>query len=439
MDSKTLIDGKSVDCDESEENISEFFMCCVCLDILYKPIVLACGHVSCFWCVHKSMSGLHRSHCPVCRHPYHHFPTICQMLHFLLLKMYPAAYKRREVQILEEEEQMGIFSPQLDGSSFESKQSSVLSSPSNVSSVPCSASEDKVCARMQESESGFISQDRVRTSSMEENNLPKTNCDGTCNEVSITDALCSACKQLLYHPAVLNCGHVYCETCIIVPEDDILICQICKSPHPGDFPKVCLEFGKFLEEKFPKEYALRRDAVEHRRVQLENKSSTACSRNASENGVQSLFLPGDEFPTLQGKDGSMVHLAVGCDSCGMFPIVGDRYKCKDCVEAIGFDLCGDCYNTQSKLPGRFNQQHTPDHRLELIKLSDFTHNLMLGIVRHLEDGSPFLPQYAFEDSEDGSAALESSVAQQSSDDSGVAPVSRDTGNDEDQSNEPSSI
>ncbi|RWW80597.1 hypothetical protein BHE74_00011050 [Ensete ventricosum] len=49
----------------------------------------------------------------------------------------------------------------------------------------------------------------------------------------------------------------------------------------------------------------------------------------------------------------------------IYPIIGKRYKCKDCKEAIGFDLCEACYNSTSKLPGRFNQQHTPDHTFEL--------------------------------------------------------------------------
>ncbi|KAM0891943.1 hypothetical protein ACQ4PT_026103 [Festuca glaucescens] len=64
-------------------------------------------------------------------------------------------------------------------------------------------------------------------------------------------------------------------------------------------------------------------------------------------------------------DLSNVHIGVGCDSCGVCPIMGMRYKCKDCTERIGFDLCGECYNSRSKLPGRFNQQHTSDHRMEL--------------------------------------------------------------------------
>ncbi|XP_028797223.1 LON peptidase N-terminal domain and RING finger protein C14F5.10c-like [Neltuma alba] len=44
--------------DNEQEEFSKSFVCCVCLDLLYKPIVLPCGHISCFWCVHQSMSPL---------------------------------------------------------------------------------------------------------------------------------------------------------------------------------------------------------------------------------------------------------------------------------------------------------------------------------------------------------------------------------------------
>lgn len=43
---------------------------------------------------------LRESHCPICRRPYNHFPGVCVMLHRLLLKMYPIAYKMREIEIL---------------------------------------------------------------------------------------------------------------------------------------------------------------------------------------------------------------------------------------------------------------------------------------------------------------------------------------------------
>lgn len=63
----------------------------------------------------------------------------------------------------------------------------------------------------------------------------------------------------------------------------------------------------------------------------------------------------------------------------MFPITGDRYRCVDCKEKMGFDLCGDCYDTRSKLPGRFNQQHTSDHSFKLIK-PDAIRRIILSLV-----------------------------------------------------------
>ncbi|CAK9151511.1 unnamed protein product [Ilex paraguariensis] len=73
-----------------EEEFPDEFQCCVCLDLLYKPVVLGkralqklqigrcfftkfsslislfagCGHLSCFWCVFKAMDSWQESHCP---------------------------------------------------------------------------------------------------------------------------------------------------------------------------------------------------------------------------------------------------------------------------------------------------------------------------------------------------------------------------------------
>lgn len=70
----------------------------------------------------------------------------------------------------------------------------------------------------------------------------------------------------------------------------------------------------------------------------------------------------------------------------MYPIVGERYRCKDCKEKIGFDLCGNCYNTRSKLPGRFNQQHTSEHQFEHIQIN-VMHNIMRLVTGQLGDGT----------------------------------------------------
>ncbi|CAL0306488.1 unnamed protein product [Lupinus luteus] len=55
-------------------------------DLLYKPIVLSCDHVSCFWCVHKSMDGLRESHCPVCRNTFYYFPKFVKCFSFCFLR-----------------------------------------------------------------------------------------------------------------------------------------------------------------------------------------------------------------------------------------------------------------------------------------------------------------------------------------------------------------
>lgn len=387
---------------QQEETISDSFICCVCLDLLYKPIVLECGHVSCFWCVNKSMDALHESHCPICRHPYHHFPTICEMLHFLLLKMYPLAYKRREKQVLEDEKAKDCFSPQLDSKEFNSndgsKPSKDVNMSSHLASSSCISSVGKSSSRMDSNDSVDRSFERILSS----------------------DLRCPACEQLLYRPAVLNCGHVYCEACIVVPEDGIIICKVCEYPHPSDCPNVCLELNNFLEERLPKEYAARRKSVEQTQACFQRSNS----KKSAKKSFIAPFRGSEDFIPWWNEHGSKVHAGAGCDYCGMYPIVGDRYRCLDCVELIGFDLCGDCYNTQSKRPGRFNQQHTADHRFELVKQPDVLRNIMLRLVGgHLVDnsGAPVLAISAIEDPPDGWVAVESVDAPDNIHNNVVAP------------------
>ncbi|KAF2296441.1 hypothetical protein GH714_038018 [Hevea brasiliensis] len=315
------------------------------------------------------------------------------MLHFLLLKMYPIAYKRREEQILAEEKEMALFSPQFD----------------------CNA-----CRSHANQEYGHLRDpERASTTSLEPNSCSescsssKREPNGNCKMVSITDVQCTACKQLLFHPVVLNCGHGYCEACILASVDKGLKCQTCQSLHPTGFLEVCLELDHFVEKQFPKEYALRRDFVQLKQACIEVEKQTTCSRRASKKISLISSVPKEEH-LLQGANPTelKVHIGVGCDSCGMYPIIGDRYQCKDCVEKIGFDLCGDCYNTRSKRPGRFNQQHTPNHKFERIK-SSFHHVLMRLVSDQFEDVSVALTDY-----DDPSEVAEN--------ESPISPLSADT-------------
>ncbi|XP_013622701.1 PREDICTED: E3 ubiquitin-protein ligase PRT1-like [Brassica oleracea var. oleracea] len=338
---------------ELHEEISDKFLCCVCLELLYKPIVLSCGHLSCFWCVHKSMNELRESHCPICRDPYVHFPAVCQKLHFLLKKIYPLAHHKREEQVLKEEQELDCFSPQIDEPKPKEESSCSGGSP-NVSD------ERKVeeCSDAERLLSSEEPKDAKALNVFHENNK-------VIKQISKDDLLCSACKELLVRPVVLNCGHVYCEGCVVdmFQEGEKIKCQECHISDPRGFPKVCLVLEQLLEENYPEEYNSRRSGIQ---------KSIA---HTSKRNIQSSHKEG---PSLSGENNndlpwwanpaSNVHIGAGCDCCGVYPIIGDRYRCKDCKEEIGYDLCKDCYETPSKVPGRFNQQHTPEHRLELAQV-----------------------------------------------------------------------
>ncbi|KAL7209627.1 hypothetical protein ACSBR1_031227 [Camellia fascicularis] len=230
--------------------------------------------------------------------------------------------------------------------------------------------------------------------------------------VLIADFLCAICKKLLYRPVVLNCGHVYCETCIISPDDKDPMCQVCPSVHPNGNPKVCLVLKHFLEEQFSEQYALRKEAASKQSASQNGSPPTlAGSTKAPKNAAWLSTLPTTDYLSMLSSRGPKVHFGVGCDYCGVFPIIGERYKCKDCKERIGFDLCEGCYNSSSKLPGRFNQQHTPDHKLEIVPPI----YLVLEVEQSEEDEAgaaedmeevppaPILPGDSPHDPEDGSA------------------------------------
>ncbi|XP_023515020.1 E3 ubiquitin-protein ligase PRT1 [Cucurbita pepo subsp. pepo] len=418
----SMADSKMLD-DVDSDDIPHAFLCCVCLDLLYKPIVLSCGHISCFWCVHKSMNGFRESHCPICRRPYYHFPTICEMLHLLILKMYPMAYKRRQNQTLEEERKLGLFSPQYDSLACGSRAGEKIEHLEDSANGEMNANtkNDNVVAELILEENSEV----VRSASVEIlNSLGDLHGQNTQNQetVTVADVLCRACTQLLLRPVVLNCGHAFCESCINL-RVETLECQVCQSLQPRGFPNVCLELDQFLKEQLPEEYKLRSDSVQLKLAEtFKHESPTSCS---SEGGKKGQGLPRwDEVA-------SKVHPAVGCDSCGMYPIIGDRYKCEDCFEEVGFDLCGECYNTRSKRPGRFNQQHRPEHKFKLVLPTMFS-TMRSRIVTEimLEEGSTtfiIANDEGSESSEDIGAILElSSDARESEEDNSDVDVRTQT-------------
>lgn len=121
------------------------------------------------------------------------------------------------MHVAEEEMKKGIFSPQFnaqacvhwgDPASFSTMdfESNTSLDPSSTRKgepntnlellLPDSPFQDCSACTLIESSDG--NSDVIRNVAIEEKN---------CKQVSVTDVLCSACKQLLFHPVVLNCGH----------------------------------------------------------------------------------------------------------------------------------------------------------------------------------------------------------------------------------------
>ncbi|KAG6504531.1 hypothetical protein ZIOFF_036865 [Zingiber officinale] len=245
----------------------------------------ACGHTSCFWCVNKAMHGFRASYCPICRQPYYHFPNICQLLHYLLLKLEPEAYKRREMEVFEEEKSADIYSPQLV---------------------------DQLCEKKLNS-GGVGSSEYVDDSRHTE--LLKLSPEKTMKRsISVDDVLCSLCEVMIYKPMVLNCGHVYCETCLYGLSGDPLQCHICESLHPGEFPNVCFDLHHFLEEAFPTEYAVRREQVHLKKTQS---LAVIPSANAVQTQNLKAKIPSETMDSWFTQEMHDIHVGVGCDSCGV--------------------------------------------------------------------------------------------------------------------------
>ncbi|GJN21607.1 hypothetical protein PR202_gb09099 [Eleusine coracana subsp. coracana] len=262
--------------------------------------------------------------CP--RQPYKHFPSICQLLHHLLLKLEPVDYERKGKEVLEigNDRENSVEDGQIRPSQEAPSNSNIVNEHSK--------------------------------------------------KIKMEDVSCPLCKEMLYQPAVLNCGHVYCVSCLSSLNEEALKCQVCGGLHPGEVPNVCLDLDHFLEEYFPSEYESRGVKVQFEKRKGNHEASSSCKLL-----TQVLWCLGtstkEDSRAEHNDDLSDVHFGVGCDSCGVYPIRGKRYKCQDCAELIGFDLCEACYSSSLNLPGRFNQQHTPDHRMQLDD-SNLLHRLL---------------------------------------------------------------
>lgn len=260
--------------------------CPICCELLYKPCANACGHLFCFWCLHKAMSPFSTSKCPMCRATFGHFPAILAPLHAFLKASFPEEYARRTTETAAEEAAMGSASPALDGV------------------------------------------------------LPVSGCTAAVNPA---DFACDVCSLLLHRPACLvTCGHWACsDTCLGADATggSRCICRKCGSAMPRP-PAVCKQLDELLRRRFPAQQVQRAADVAAAAL-LQAESMETDQANAAPAADPAVAPPlttatdgaapeaahpaGTAAPAFLSRapfqqamnPATYTHFGVGCDRCGM--------------------------------------------------------------------------------------------------------------------------
>ena len=217
-------------------------------------------------------------------------------------------------------------------------------------------------------------------------------------EFDSEDFACPVCRELLWKPVIKQCGHAACFLCTHKAMDQLCdsACPLCRAPfrHLG---AVCEPLHNFICRTFRPETVMEEEHFSCRTcgapgsVYVGNCGHVLCEDCRDSDcacGARRVFTPRvpcallelashkarapagapllDEAPAPEralSDESPYVHFGVGCDGCGAFPIRGAAFRCLDCPDAVGFDLCAECRGSSLVVTGRFDQGHTSNHRV----------------------------------------------------------------------------
>ncbi|GAQ83276.1 Zinc finger ZZ-type domain containing protein [Klebsormidium nitens] len=368
----------------------EEYECAICKDLVFKPAVNVCQHMFCFWCLHQSMNNVSESNCPLCRREYGHLARTCGLLHFFLGNAFPIEYRERQAEILADRERREIAAEDLETDP-------VLLEPSPRPQPPAETFDIAQTSSSEQPPNQFLSggatgavlrlngPSGASTSGGQRRPYPYAGPE-TKFAFRGVDFGCKLCSRLLHDPSVLVCGHVFCLSCIRTRSSDprCPLCRIMQAESPGNLVP-CATIADLVSRAFPEASAARA-----REAAAQEASSGAAEPTAppperpptvqaAMSRTRSLLLSAHADLVRRGEPFNLramterlledlgpkyvVHFGVGCDGCGQSPIVGERYQCKGCQEALGFDMCGHCYEMGGAVRGLFDQRHSREHRV----------------------------------------------------------------------------
>ncbi|KAG8389092.1 hypothetical protein BUALT_Bualt02G0193300 [Buddleja alternifolia] len=188
------------------------------------------------------------------------------------------------LHVPEDEKAIGYFSLQLSGPAYQSQSGESIIQPSNAS-LPYFSEAD-----------ASVNPCSIRASSLDhKEDVSATNVitfeDRNANQ--IRSNLCSLTPSPNRNPKIFS---AFCICSIgdriAFEKNAMLTCGVCQSPHPGEVPKVCLEFDHFLEEQFPEEYRVRRDTLQMKRAKFWSEAASTfpiCDFQAHQRLVSRVF------------------------------------------------------------------------------------------------------------------------------------------------------
>ncbi|EPT28411.1 zinc finger, ZZ type protein [Toxoplasma gondii TgCatPRC2] len=369
-----------VNAEDEEEDVRKLtgeapeqeFMCSVCLELLWKPVVLECGHVFCFWCGYQCMNVYDVSRCPLCKNAFDKFPRVCRPLNLFLLQHFPRTTALRDREMAEFEFNRRRQSPChlriFDLSSGASTDVVNRCSPNLLEALRAKAPD--------------IAEMMLYWSNVARNSNSWGRGEGTDADCDKAEADNEAKDDTDNFSVDAEMDDLD-EGDTTVRPVDIAAIVTGHVRNRGDEPIQAMESE--TEEMAEEELSSSRSSGIPA-PPLEPESDGMAADQALPDGSP------EEQPTLardsDSEDGGdtlshhplfnenllnmedFVHYGVSCDGCGKMPIVGRRHTCVDCGKAAcDFDLCGACQDAGYNKPGRFNQNHSADHEVRLVEHS----------------------------------------------------------------------
>lgn len=178
--------------------------------------------------------------------------------------------------------------------------------------------------------------------------------DDDTDEGFLEEFQCVVSNELAYEPCCLSSGSIVSAYC--VPEggfkkdpDRLIACALHQQA-----PKKSLALEAMMKAKFPKEYGQRANELAKQGIQATGKFATGSYKDFEQDAY--------------------IHWGLGCDGCGLWPIVGTAWYDADCPEKVGFHLCDPCYKFKYHarvITGKFNQTHMPKNKMKEVQEMDF--------------------------------------------------------------------